>query len=203
MFYRGSRYSIISGSLHPCYLPSPKGYAKRTAVFASLRDGSSVHVSRATGCGGVHRHPEAGGRVFEALLACALLDNSILFAEPYVCRPWVVPLLLTGPLLAAPTVAPSFPYSTGSDATAHTLDPSTHFGGANNVAHPNTVFHDVFPDRPHSEHPTSGKSRGTWEDAIRVGRNSIRKGLIEGHNAKCVAQEGQMLGYHSSTETLI
>ena len=52
---------------------------------------------------------------------------------------------------------------------------------------------------------STGKSRGTREGAIRglvvVGKDAIRKGLIEGHVAKGVAQESQIPGYSSLAET--
>lgn len=54
---------------------------------------------------------------------------------------------------------------------------------------------------------STGKSRGTREGAIRglvgVGKDAIRKGLIEGHGAKVVAQESQMPGYSSLAETVM
>jgi len=54
---------------------------------------------------------------------------------------------------------------------------------------------------------STGKSRGTREGAIRglvgVGKDAIRKGLIEGHGAKVVAQESQMPGYNSLAETVM
>ena len=54
---------------------------------------------------------------------------------------------------------------------------------------------------------STGKSRGTREGAIRglvgVGKDAIRKGLIEGHGAKGVAQESQMPGYNSLAETVM
>ena len=53
----------------------------------------------------------------------------------------------------------------------------------------------------------TGKSRGTREGAIRglvgVGKDAIRKGLIEGHNVKGVAQESQIPGYSSLAETVM
>jgi transcription initiation factor TFIID subunit 6 len=54
---------------------------------------------------------------------------------------------------------------------------------------------------------SNGKSRGTREGAIRglmgVGKDAIRKGLIEGHGAKVAAQESQMPGYSSLAETVM
>ena len=54
---------------------------------------------------------------------------------------------------------------------------------------------------------STDKSRGTREGAIRglvgVGKDAIRKGLIEGHGAKVVAQESQMPGYSSLAETVM
>jgi len=54
---------------------------------------------------------------------------------------------------------------------------------------------------------STGKSRGTREGAIRglvcVGKDAIRKGLIEGHGAKAVAQESQMPGYNLFAETVM
>ena len=54
---------------------------------------------------------------------------------------------------------------------------------------------------------STGKSRGTREGAIRglvgVGKDAIRKGLIEGHGAKGVAQESQIPGYSSLAETVM
>ena len=54
---------------------------------------------------------------------------------------------------------------------------------------------------------STGKSRGTREGDIRglvvVGKDAIRKGLIEGHGAKGVAQESQIPGYSSLAETVM
>jgi len=54
---------------------------------------------------------------------------------------------------------------------------------------------------------STDKSRGTREGAIRglvgVGKDAIRKGLIEGHGAKVVAQESQIPGYSSLAETVM
>ena len=119
------------------------------------------------GCGGVVNtlrtgsQTEADGRVLEVLLdvISALLDNSTLFVEPYVSYPTDRLPSLTRPLLAAPTPTTSPVYSTPFIVAAHTLDTSTHLGGANDVAPPDTTFYNVsFFGSPHYEDLASGAS---------------------------------------------
>ena len=158
-------YARLTSSLLP---PAPEDYAKRTAALASLRHDAGLqallpYLVRWVAEGVVNTlrtgtQTEADGRVLEVLLdvISALLDNSTLFVEPYVSYPWMVLLLPTRPLPAAPTVAPSLIYSPALVATANTLDPPPHFGGTNDVAPPNTTFYDVsFFGSPHHENPTS------------------------------------------------
>ena len=110
---------------------------------------------------------EADGRVLGVLLDVigALLDSSTLFVEPYVSYPTDRLPLLTRPPIAAPIPTTRPVYSTPSIATAHTLDTSTHLGGADDVAPPDTTFHDVsLFGSPHHEDPDPGASFD-WQES--------------------------------------
>ena len=89
----------------------------------------------------------------------ALLGNSTLFVELYLSYPTDrLPSLMRPPTVAS-TPTTSTVYSTPFITAAHTLDAPTDLSGANDVAPPDTTFHDVsFFGSPHYEDPASGAS---------------------------------------------
>jgi len=111
---------------------------------------------------------------------------------------------LVHPPLTVPITTPSLVYSVPLIATNHTLDPPTLLDGTNDVAPPNTMFHDVSFfgslrredaasvtgfDGQGSVHP--GKHRpGSWE----CWKNAIGKGFTKEHGAKGVPRERQIPG---------
>ena len=139
-----------------------------TGAPANPRHDASLQVLLPYPCDGLLKGPlttgtqrEADGRVFEVYfdVISALLDNSTRFVVLYVSYPWVDLPPLMHPLPATPTAAPSFVYSTTFIATTHTLNPSAHLVGTNNVAPFDATFHDAsFFDSPCHEDPASGAS---------------------------------------------
>ena len=158
-------YARLTSSLLP---PVPEDYVKRTAALASLRHDAGLQALLpylvrwvAEGVANTLRtgsQTEADGRVLEVLLdvISALLDNSTLFVEQYVSYPVDRLLSLTRPPSAAPTPTTRLVYSTPFIATAHTLDAPTYLGGADDVAAPDTKFHNVSFSSPHHEDPDPG-----------------------------------------------
>ena len=145
-------YARLTSSLLP---PAPEDYVKRTAALASLRHDAGLqallpYLVRWVAEGVVNTlragtQTEADGRVLEVLLdvISALLDNSTLFVEPYVSCARIGLLSLICPLAAAPNASPSLIYSAAFIITAHSLDAFTYLSGSNNVAPPDTTFHDI------------------------------------------------------------
>ena len=187
-------YARLTSSLSP---PAPEDYAKRTAALASLRHDAGLqallpYLVRWVAEGVVNTlrtgtQTEADGRVLEVLLdvISALLDNSTLFVEPYVSRPWIVLPSLTRPFLASPTTAPSLIHPPALVATANTLNPPTHLSRTNNVTPPNTAFHDVsFFGSPHYENPATGTGFDWQESRYPGGRHSGSRGCWEGRDQK-------------------
>jgi len=199
-------YARLTSSLLP---PAPEDYVKRTAALASLRHDAGLqallpYLVRWVAEGVVNTlragvQTETDGRVLEVLLdvISALLDNSTLFVEPYLHQmlPPVLSILL------------------------HASLPSTHSthlrtSAAQTMSHLLTQHSTTYPSLAPRIMKTlllalvsTDKSRGTREGAIRglvgVGKDAIRKGLIEGHGAKVVAQESQIPGYSSLAETVM
>lgn len=161
-------YARLTSSLLP---PAPEDYTKRTAALASLRHDAGLqallpYIVRWVVEGVVNtlragNQTETDGRVLEVLLdvISALLDNSTLFVEPYVrkiFRPFSENWL-TYPLSVTPDAAPCLIHSAALIITIHPLDPPTHLSSTNDVAPPDTTFHNVsFFGSPHHEDLTSG-----------------------------------------------
>ena len=186
-------YARLTSSLLP---PAPEDYVKRTAALASLRHDAGLqallpYLVRWVAEGVVNTlragvQTETDGRVLEVLLdvISALLDNSTLFVEPYVrfvraCLP-----SLTRYVPVTPNASPSLVHPPAFIITVHPLDTSAYLGGTDDVAPPNTTFHNVsFFGPPYHEDTTFGTgfdrqesrdprrchpwSRGRWQ-----GRNS-------------------------------
>lgn len=159
-------YARLTSSLLP---PAPEDYVKRTAALASLRHDAGLqallpYLVRWVAEGVVNTlragvQTETDGRVLEVLLdvISALLDNSTLFVEPYVSFVRVGLPLLIRPVSATPNASPSLVHPPACIITAHTLDTSTYLGGTNNVAPPNTTFHNVsLFSPPYHENTASG-----------------------------------------------
>jgi len=159
-------YTRLTSSLLP---PTPKDYVKRTAALASLRHDAgpqpllpylmrwvAVEVFNTLRTG---TQTEADGRVLLVLLdvISALLDNSTLFFEPYVSHLLADLPLLNVPHLVAPNATSSLVHSASFIVTSRTLYTSMHLSSTNNVAPPDTTFHNVsFLGSPHYEDPASG-----------------------------------------------
>lgn len=199
-------YARLTSSLLP---PTPEDYAKRTAALASLRHDAGLqallpYIVRWVAEGVVNTlrggsQTEADGRVLEVFLdvISALLENSTLFVEPYLHQ--MLPPVLS--ILLHSSLPPSH--------SAHLRT-----SAAQTMSHLLTQHSTTYPSLAPRIMKTlllalvsTGKSRGTREGAIRglvgVGKDAIRKGLIEGHGAKVVAQESQMPGYSSLAETVM
>ncbi|OBZ68864.1 Transcription initiation factor TFIID subunit 6 [Grifola frondosa] len=167
-------YTRLTSSLLP---PTSSDQAKRTAALASLRHdaGLSPLLPYLT---------ENDGR-FEVLLDVigALLDNSTLFVEPYLHQ--LLPPILS--ILLHSSLPPS--HATHLRTTAAQI-----------LSHLLTHYSTTYPSLSPRIMKTlllalisPGKSRGTREGAIRglmgVGKEAIRKGLVEGGGAKVVGSE--------------
>ncbi|OCH87967.1 TAF-domain-containing protein [Obba rivulosa] len=168
---------------------------KRDAALASLRHDAGLqallpYLVRWVGEGVVAAlrggvQSEADGRVLEVFLDVtgALLDNPTLFVEPYLHQ-------LLPPLLSV-LLHSSFPPTQSTNlrtAAAHTL------------AHLLTTYATTYPSLPPRVMKTlllallaQGRSAGTREGAVRglvgVGREAVRKGLLEGGGARVVGAE--------------
>ncbi|EMD40151.1 hypothetical protein CERSUDRAFT_112363 [Gelatoporia subvermispora B] len=169
--------------------------AKRTAALASLRHDAGLqallpYIVRWVGEGVVAAlrggvQTEADARVLEVFLDVigALLDNPTLFVEPYLHQ--LLPPLLSVLLHSALPPAQSTHLRT---AAAQTL------------AHLLTTYATTYPSLPPRVMKTlllallaQGRSAGTREGAVRglvgVGREAVRKGLLEGGGARVVGAE--------------
>ncbi|KDQ62792.1 hypothetical protein JAAARDRAFT_30697 [Jaapia argillacea MUCL 33604] len=185
-------YTRLTSSLLP---PIPSEQAKRTAALASLRHDAGLqallpYLIRWVGEGVVGALKEGAqsdqdGRVLEVLLDAtgALLDNNTLFIEPYLHQ--VLPPILS--TLLHSTLPPSH---------------STHLRTMSSqiLSHMLTQHSTTYPSLSPRIMKTlllalisPGKSKGTREGAIRgliaVGKEAIRKGLVEGGGAKVVGSE--------------
>ncbi|GBE83264.1 Transcription initiation factor TFIID subunit 6 [Sparassis crispa] len=185
-------YTRLTSALLP---PSASDYAKRTAALASLRHDAGLqallpYLVRWVGEGAVSAlkggvQSETDGRVLEVLLDVigALLDNSTLFVEPYLHQ--LLPPILS--ILLHSALPPS-----------HAAELRT--SASQILSHLLTHYSTTYPSLPPRIMKTlllalisPGKSRGTREGAIRglmgVGKEAVRKGLVDGGGAKVVGSE--------------
>ncbi|CCL99734.1 uncharacterized protein FIBRA_01756 [Fibroporia radiculosa] len=185
-------YTRLTSALLP---PTTSDYAKRTAALASLRNDAGLqallpYLVRWVGEGVVGAlkgaaQSEGDGRVLEVLLDVigALLDNTTLFVEPYLHQllPPILSILLHS---ALPPTHAAHLRTTASQILSHLL----------------TQYSTTYPSLPPRIMKTlllalisSGKSRSTREGAIRgligIGKEAVRKGLVEGGGAKVVGSE--------------
>ncbi|KAI0917176.1 hypothetical protein AcW1_007560 [Taiwanofungus camphoratus] len=185
-------YTRLTSALLP---PSASDPAKRTAALASLRHDAGLqallpYLVRWVGegvvgalKGGVQSEEE--GKVLEVLLDVigALLDNTTLFVEPYLHQllPPILSILLHSSL---PSSHATYLRISASQILSHLL----------------THYSTTYPSLPPRIMKTlllaliqPGKSRGTREGAIRglvgVGKEAVRKGLVDGGGAKVVGSE--------------
>jgi transcription initiation factor TFIID subunit 6 len=189
-------YARLTGAL----LPPSSDFSKRTGALASLRNDAGLqallpYLVRWLGEGvvGVLKNgsqESSEGRVLEILLdvVAAILDNTTLFVEPYLHQilPPILSILLHSSL---PQSHATQLRTTASQTLSKLL----------------TQHSTTYPSLSHRIMKTlllalisPGKSNGTREGAIRglagVGKEAIRKGLVEGGGAKVVAAEWESEG---------
>ncbi|KAF9502230.1 transcription initiation factor TFIID complex 60 kDa subunit [Pleurotus eryngii] len=176
-------------------LPPTSDATKRTAALASLRQDAGLqallpYLIRWVGegvVGALKEDPqsEADGKVLEVLLdvISALLENTTLFVEPYLHQ--VLPPILS--ILLHSSLAPSHAIHLRT-AAAQTL--------SRLLTQHSTTYPSLAPRIMKTlllALVAPGKGKGTREGAIRglmgVGKEAIRKGLIDGGGARVVGSE--------------
>ncbi|TDL30220.1 TAF-domain-containing protein [Rickenella mellea] len=183
-------YTRLTTSLLP-----PGDYVKRTAALSSLRNDAGLqtllpYLVKWVGDGvvGVLKDPspsEGEGKVLEVLLdvIAALLDNTTLFVEPYLHQ-------LLPPLLSILLHA-SLPSSSAQHLRTSAAQTLSHLLTQHATTYPSlaprimkTLLLALLAPK---------KSRGTREGAVRglvgVGKEAVRKGLVEGGGAKVIGEE--------------
>ncbi|KAJ2916994.1 hypothetical protein MD484_g3413, partial [Candolleomyces efflorescens] len=178
-------------------LPPTLDTMKRTAALASLRTDAGLQALLpylirwvAEGVVGAlkdGRQSENDGRVLEVLMdvVTALLENRTLFVEPYLHQ--ILPPVLS--TLLHSTLPPSHATQlrTAASQTLSRLltQHSTTYPSLSPRIMKTLLLALISP----------GKSKGSREGAIRglvgVGKEAVRKGLVEGGGAKVVASECQ------------
>ncbi|KAG8214404.1 TATA box binding protein associated factor-domain-containing protein [Butyriboletus roseoflavus] len=177
--------------------------AKRTAALASLRADAGLqallpYLVRWIGEGVVNvlregTEGELEGKALEVLLDAvgAILANTTLFIEPYLHQ------ILPAILVYAPTFQP----------TTNPCDPPSHDGCSNawpivdaaldDISVAFATYHEDSLGRTFSassaEPRGTPKSLGTREGAIRglvgIGKEAVRKGVLEGGGARVIGEE--------------
>ncbi|KAH9480749.1 Transcription initiation factor TFIID subunit 6 [Psilocybe cubensis] len=185
-------YARLTASLLP---PSASDHAKRVAALASLRHDAGLqallpYLVRWVGEGvvGVLKEDapaEGEGKVLDVLLDVigAILDNSTLFVEPYLHQilPPILSILLHSSL---PQTHTTHLRTSASQTLAKLLTQhSTTYPSLSPRIMKTLLLALISP----------GKSTGTREGAIRglvgVGKEAVRKGLVEGGGARVVGAE--------------
>ncbi|KAG2049088.1 TAF-domain-containing protein [Suillus hirtellus] len=184
-------YTRLTASL----LPPTADSTKRTAALASLRNDAGLqallpYLIRWVGEGVVTAlkegaQTEADGRSLEVLLdvVSAILENNTLFIEPYLHQ--LLPAILS--TLLHSTLPPS-----------HTTHLRT--SAAQTLSRLLTQHSTTYPSLSPRIMKTllvalisADKSKGTREGAIRglvgIGKEAVRKGLVEGGGVKVVGSE--------------
>ncbi|OAX41681.1 TAF-domain-containing protein [Rhizopogon vinicolor AM-OR11-026] len=184
-------YTRLTSSL----LPPTADSAKRTAALASLRNDAGLqallpYLIRWVGEGVVTAlkegaQSEADGRSLEVLLdvVSAILENNTLFIEPYLHQ--LLPAILS--TLLHSTLPPSHATHLRTSA-AQTL--------SRLLTQHSTTYPSLSPRIMKTllvALISSDKSKGTREGAIRglvgIGKEAVRKGLVEGGGVKVVGSE--------------
>ncbi|KAJ3911805.1 transcription initiation factor TFIID complex 60 kDa subunit [Lentinula edodes] len=186
-------YTRLTSSL----LPPSSDFAKRTAALASLRSDAGLqallpYLIRWVGEGVVGALKEGGqteadGKVLEVLMEVvgSILDNNTLFVEPYLHQ--LLPPLLSTLLHSSLPRTHSTQLRTISSQTLSGLltKHSTTYPSLSPRIMKTLLLAMISP----------GKSRGTREGAIRgligVGKEAVRKGLVDSGGAKVVGSEVQ------------
>ncbi|TEB40014.1 transcription initiation factor TFIID complex 60 kDa subunit [Coprinellus micaceus] len=197
-------YARLTGSL----LPPTTDFAKRTAALASLRSDAGLQALLpylirwvAEGVVGALKdgaHSESDGKVLEVLMdvVSAILENSALFVEPYLHQilPPVLSTLLHSSL--PPSHATQLRTAAAQTLSRLLTQHSTTYPSLSPRIMKTLLLALISP----------GKNKGTREGAIRglvgVGKEAVRKGLVEGGGAKVVASESQHSGSRESAALL-
>ncbi|KAH6911565.1 transcription initiation factor TFIID complex 60 kDa subunit [Coprinopsis sp. MPI-PUGE-AT-0042] len=186
-------YARLTGSL----IPPTSDFAKRTAALASLRSDAGLQALLpylvrwvAEGVVGALKdgsQSESDGKVLEVLMdvVSAILENKTLFVEPYLHQllPPILSTLLHSslPLTHAALLRTAAAQTLSRLLTQH----STTYPSLSPRIMKTLLLALVSP----------GKSKGSREGAVRglvaVGKEAIRKGLIESGGAKVIATECQ------------
>ncbi|KAF4573331.1 TAF6 family protein [Pleurotus pulmonarius] len=176
-------------------LPPTSDSTKRTAALASLRQDAGLqallpYLIRWVGegvVGALKEDPqsEADGKVLEVLLdvISALLENTTLFVEPYLHQ--VLPPILSILLHSSLTPSHAIHLRTAAAQTLSRL-----------LTQHSTTYPSLAPRIMKTlllALVAPGKGKGTREGAIRglmgVGKEAIRKGLVEGGGARVIGSE--------------
>ncbi|KAF7979217.1 hypothetical protein HWV62_83 [Athelia sp. TMB] len=185
-------YTRLTSSLLP---PSTSDHAKRTAALASLRNDAGLqallpYLIRWIGEGVVSALKEGAqsendGKMLEVLMdvISAIMDNTTLFVEPYLHQ--ILPPILSTLLHASlpPTHSVQLRTSASQSLSRILTQHSTTYPSLSPRIMKTLLLALIG----------EGKSRGTREGAIRgligVGKEAVRKGLVEGGGAKVVGGE--------------
>ncbi|CAL1712176.1 unnamed protein product [Somion occarium] len=184
-------YTRLTSSL----LPPSSDDTKRNAALASLRNDAGLqallpYLVRWVGEGVVNAlkggvQTDNDGRVLGVLLDVigAILDNPTLFVEPYLHQ-LLPPILSTLLHSTLPPTYATYLRTTASQILSRVLrQHSTTYPSLSPRIMKTLLLALISP----------GKSKGTREGAIRglmgVGKEAVRKGLVEGGGAKVVGSE--------------
>ncbi|KAK7681651.1 hypothetical protein QCA50_015385 [Cerrena zonata] len=198
-------YTRLTSSL----LPPSTDETKRTAALASLRADAGLqallpYLVRWVGEGVVNAlkggiQTDNDGRVLGVLLDVigAILDNPTLFVEPYLHQ-LLPPILSTLLHSTLPTPHATYLRSTSSQILSHLLrQHSTTYPSLSPRIMKSILLGLISP----------GKSKGTREGAIRglmgIGKEAIRKGLVESGGAKVVGSECTYGEQSSTVESVL
>lgn len=184
-------YTRLTASL----LPPTADSTKRTAALASLRNDAGLqallpYLIRWVGEGVVTAlkegaQTEADGRSLEVLLdvVSAILENNTLFIEPYLHQ--LLPAILSTLLHSALPPSHATHLRTSAAQTLSRL-----------LTQHSTTYPSLSPRIMKTllvALISSDKSKGTREGAIRglvgIGKEAVRKGLVEGGGVKVVGSE--------------
>lgn len=202
-------YARLTSSLLPS---SSSEQVKRTAALASLRNDAGLqallpYLIRWVGEGVVGAlkdgaQSENDGKMLEVLLdvISSIMDNNTLFVEPYVSLHFVVKGVHLNLLHQLHQILPPM-----LSTLLHSSLPPSHathlrISASQSLSRLLTQHSTTYPSLSPRIMKTlllalisPGKSKGTREGAIRgligVGKEAVRKGLVEGGGAKIVANE--------------
>ncbi|KAG2010279.1 transcription initiation factor TFIID complex 60 kDa subunit [Coprinopsis cinerea AmutBmut pab1-1] len=189
-------------------LPPTSDFAKRTAALASLRSDAGLQALLpylvrwvAEGVVGALKdgtQTENDGKVLEVLMdvVSAILENKTLFVEPYLHQ--LLPPILSTLLHSSLPHSHSTQLRTSAAQTLSRLltQHSTTYPSLSPRIMKTLLLALISP----------GKSKGTREGAVRglvaVGKEAVRKGLVESGGARVVATECQQSGGRESASLI-